>query len=415
MRGLFPEDVGFHHLFLARPMGPLAKCARGSLMNLPARLIGPITGGVMLFASFCLAAPASGGMKTTAKQAYIVDLQTGAVLLDKDSGTPSPPASLSKLMTIYMVFDQLKRGELSLNDKFVVSRKAWKTGGSKMFVEVDKEVRVEDLLRGIIVQSGNDACIVVAEGLSGSEVAFADAMNRKAREIGLTDSHFVNSTGWPADSHMMNPRDVAILARRIIEEFPEYYPYFGEKSFRYNNIKQGNRNPLLYRDTGADGLKTGHTRASGYGLAASAIRNGRRIVMVLTGLPSARKRSMEARQLLDWAYRSFKNYTLFARGAEIEQADVWLGEEDTVPLITESDIKISLPQASRPGLMVKVVYEGPVPAPIEKGAQIAKLVITAPEFRTVEVPLVAGTEIRRMGMLGRLGVAIGHMVWGAER
>ena len=380
------------------------------------RSIGSITvtGCVMLFASFCLAAPAAGGMETTAKQAYIVDLQTGAVLLDKDSGTPSPPASLSKLMTIYMVFEQLKVGKLSLDDKFVVSRKAWKMGGSKMFVEVDKQVRVEDLLRGIVVQSGNDAGIVLAEGLSGSEVEFADAMNRKARDIGLADSHFVNATGWPADSHMMTPRDIAILSRRIVEEFPEYYPYFAEKSFRYNKIKQGNRNPLLYGDTGADGLKTGYTRASGYALAASAIRNGRRIVMVLTGLPSARKRSLEARRLLGWAYASFKNYTLFERGAVVEQANVWLGEEDTVPLVTESDIKISLPRASRRGLKVKVVYEGPVPAPIEKGAQIAKLVIAAPEFRTVEVPLVAGADIGRLGMFDRLGAWIGHTIWGSE-
>ena len=384
-------------------------------MKAPVRSIRPIAGGVMLFASLCLAVPAAGGMETAAKQAYIVDLQTGAVLLDKDSDIPSPPASLSKLMTIYMVFEKLKRGELSLDDKFVVSRKAWKTGGSKTFVEVDKQVRLEDLLRGIIVQSGNDAGIVLAEGLSGSEAAFVDAMNRKARGIGLADSHFVNATGWPADNHMMSPRDVATLARRIIEEFPEYYPYFAEKSFRYNKIKQGNRNPLLYRDTGADGLKTGYTQASGYGLAASAIRNGRRIVMVLTGLPSARKRSLEARRLLGWAYQFFKNYTLFERGAVVEQADVWLGEEDTVPLVTETDIKISLPRASRRGLKVKVVYESPVPAPIEKGAQIAKLVIAAPEFRTVEVPLAAGADISRLGAFGRLGATIGHMLWGAER
>ncbi len=284
-----------------------------------------------------------------------------------------------------------------------------------MFVEVNKQVKIEDLLRGIIVQSGNDASIVVAEALSGSEVAFADAMNRKARDLGLTDSNFVNATGWPADGHMMGPRDIAILARRIIEEFPEYYPYFAEKSFRYNKIKQGNRNPLLYRDTGADGLKTRYTRASGYGLAASAIRKGRRIVMVLTGLPSARKRSQEARRLLNWAFRSFRNYTLFARGAVVEQAGVWLGDEDTVPLVAESDIKISLPRGSRRGLKVKVVYEGPVPAPIEKGAQIAKLVIAAPEFRTVEVPLVAGAAVSRLGALGRVGAAIGHMIWGGER
>ena len=411
----YPEDAAFRLSFPARPMRSLAKHAPVSLMQMRVRPIGAMTGSVMLFVSFCIAAPASGGMETAAKQAYIVDLQTGAVLLDKDSNTPSPPASLSKLMTIYMVFEKLKRGELSLDDKFVVSRKAWKTGGSKTFVEVDKQVSVEDLLRGIVVQSGNDAGIVLAEGLSGSEVGFVDAMNRKARDIGLGDSHFVNATGWPADNHMMSPRDIATLARRIIEEFPEYYPYFAEKSFRYNKIKQGNRNPLLYRDTGADGLKTGYTQASGYGLAASAIRNGRRIVMVLTGLPSARKRSVEARRLLGWAYQSFKNYTLFKGGAVIEQASVWLGTEDIVPLVTKSDIKISLLRASRRGLKVKVVYEGPVPAPIEKGTHIAKLVIAAPEFETVEVPLAAGADIDRLGALGRLGAAIGDMLWGAAR
>ena len=378
------------------------------------RSIRGFAAGSSCIAALCLAPAAPGAMETVAKQAYILDMQTGAVLLEKDPGTPTPPASLSKLMTIYMVFEQLKSGELSLDDKFVVSRKAWRMGGSKMFVEVDKEVRVEDLLRGIIVQSGNDACIVIAEGLSGSESAFADAMNRKAQDIGLTDSYLVNSTGWPADGHLMSPRDLADLARRIIEEFPEYYPYFAEKSFRFNKIKQGNRNPLLYRDTGADGLKTGHTRASGYGLVASAIRNDRRIVMALTGMSSARTRSFEARRLLNWAFQSFRNYTLFEPGAEVERADVWLGREDTVPLVTEHAVKLSLPRTSRRGLKVKVVYEGPVPAPIEKGAEIARLVVAAPGIDTLEVPLVAGADVGQVGMFGRLGAAIGYMVWGAD-
>ena len=377
--------------------------------------IRSIASGAIVAAATCLAATASPGMETTAKQAYIVDLQTGTVLLEKDIATPTPPASLSKLMTLYMVFEQLKQGKLSLDDKFVVSRKAWRMGGSKMFVEVDKRVRVEDLVRGIVVQSGNDACIVVAEALSGSERAFAEAMNRRAKELGLTDSNFVNSTGWPADKHVMSPRDLVALTKRIIEEFPEYYPYFAEKSFRYNKIKQGNRNPLLYRDTGADGLKTGHTRAAGYGLAASAVRDGRRVVLVLTGLPSARTRSFEARRLLDWAYQSFKNYDLFENGAVVETADVWLGEEETVPLVTERDVRISLPRASRRGLKAKVVYEGPVPAPIARGTKIASLVVTAPDFKTLEVPLVAGADVGRTGVFGRLGAAISYMVWGAER
>ena len=379
-----------------------------------ARSIRGFAAGTASLAALCLAALPSSAMETVAKQAYILDFQTGAVLLDKDSLTPTPPASLSKLMTIYMAFEQIKSGKLALDDKFVVSRKAWRMGGSKMFVEVDKQVRVEDLLRGIIVQSGNDACIVIAEGLSGSESAFADAMNRKAEEIGLTDSNLVNSTGWPDDAHLMSPRDLAVTAQRIIEEFPEYYPYFAEKSFRYNKIKQGNRNPLLYGDTGADGLKTGHTRAAGYGLVASAIRNDRRVVMVLTGMSSARTRSFESRRLLNWAFQSFRNYTLFERGAVVERADVWLGEEGVVPLVTERAIKVSLPRASRPGLKVKIVYEGPVPAPIEKGTEIAKLVIAAPDFDTLEVPLVAGADVARVGVFGRLGAAITYMVWGAD-
>ncbi len=379
-----------------------------------ARSIRGFAAGTASLAALCLAALPSSAMETVAKQAYILDLQTGAVLLDKDSATPTPPASLSKLMTIYMAFEQLKSGKLSLDDKYVVSRKAWRMGGSKMFVEVKKQVRIEDLLRGIVVQSGNDACIVIAEGLSGAESAFADAMNRKAEEIGLTDSNLVNSTGWPHDAHLMSPRDLAVLSRRIIEEFPEYYPYFAEKSFRYNKIKQGNRNPLLYGDTGADGLKTGHTRAAGYGLVASAIRNDRRVVMVLTGMPSARTRSFESRRLLNWAFQSFRNYTLFERGAVVDRADVWLGQEDGVPLVTERDIKVSLPRASRPGLKVKIVYEGPVPAPIEKGTKIAMLVIAAPDFETLEVPLVAGADVARVGVFGRLGAAIGYMVWGAD-
>ncbi len=365
--------------------------------------------------ALCLAPAASIGMETRAKQAYIVDLETGSVLLDKDSGTPAPPASLSKLMTTYMVFERLKSGQLSLDDEFVVSRKAWKMGGSKMFVEINKRVRVEDLLRGIIVQSGNDACIVIAEGLSGSEKAFADAMNLRGRQIGLTGSNFVNSTGWPEAGHEMSPRDMALVAQRLIEEFPEYYPYFAEKTFRYNNIKQGNRNPLLYYDSGSDGLKTGYTRASGYGIVASAVRHGRRVIIALTGLPSARVRSFEVRRLLDWAYQSFTNYTLFTKGAVVERADIWLGNEDAVPLVTERDIKISLPRGSRRDLRVRVTYETPIPAPVRKGTRIARLIVTAPNLKTVEAPLLAGADVGERGLFGRLSGVIGYMVWGANR
>ena len=384
----------------------------------PGRIVrpaAPVAATVFCLAVLCLSPWSSAAMETAAKQAWIEDLETGAVLLEKDGTTPVPPASLSKLMTLYMVFERLKRGKLSLDDAFVVSRKAWRKGGSKMFVRVGRKVRLEDLVRGVVVSSGNDASIVVAEGLSGSESAFAEAMNRRAREIGLTGSHFVNATGWPDEGHVMTPRDIAVLSGRLTEDFPEYYPYFAEKSFRYNRIRQRNRNPLLYRDTGADGLKTGYTRAAGYGLAASAIRDGRRVVMVLTGLASARERTSEARRLLDWAYAAFRNYTLFESGAAVETADVWLGEEATVPLVAERDIRITLPRASRAGLKVKAVYEGPVPAPIVRGSRIANLVVTAPGFETVEVPLVAGADVARVGMFGRLGAAISYMLWGPER
>ena len=377
--------------------------------------IRPVTGFAALCAVLCVAVPASGAVRTAAKQAYIVDQRTGAVLLEKNAHAPAPPASLSKLMTLYMVFERLKGGALSLDDEFAVSRKAWRMGGSRTFVEVGSRVRVEDLVRGIAVQSGNDASVVVAEGLSGSERAFAEAMNLKARELGLAHSKFVNASGWPAAGHAMSPRDLAVLARLIIERFPEHYRYFSETSFSYNGIEQRNRNPLLRGDTGADGLKTGYTRAAGYGLVASSIREGRRIVMVLTGLPSARKRSMEARRLLDWAYRTFGNYTLFGSGEEVGRANVRLGEENSVPLVAEQDIVVSLPRAARPGLETRVVHDGPVSAPVARGTRLARLVISAPGSETREVPLVAGEDVARKGAFGRLFAALGRLLWGTDR
>jgi D-alanyl-D-alanine carboxypeptidase (penicillin-binding protein 5/6) len=283
-----------------------------------------------------------------------------------------------------------------------------------MFVKVNSRVRVEDLLRGIITQSGNDACIVIAEGLAGSEAAFADQMTKRARELGLMDSTFTNSTGWPDPEHLMSVRDIALLSMRIIRDFPEYYTMFSEKNFTYNKIKQGNRNPLLYRDSGADGLKTGHTEASGYGLAASARRNGRRVVLVLNGLTSVRQRSSESQRLIDWAFRAFDNYTLFKKGDTVDRADVWLGTETTVPLIVERDIEITLQRRFRRKMKATIIFTGPIPAPIAKGSPIARLVVSAPEFKTLTVPLHAGIEVGQRGMFGRLGAAIRYMIWGSS-
>lgn len=376
----------------------------------PRRLL--LAGLVVFILALWVTAPASA-IETKAKQAILVDDTTGTVLFEKNADELVPPSSMSKIMTIYMVFERLAEGRLKLDDTFLVSEKAWRKGGSKMFVEVGKEVSVENLIQGIIVASGNDACIVVAEGLSGSEEAFAEEMTARAREIGLKASTFKNASGWPEEGHLVTMRDLAWLAHRTIQDFPQYYGYYSEKNFTYNGIKQGNRNPLLYRNTGSDGLKTGHTKVAGYGLTASAVRNGRRLILVVNGLGSMRERAQESQRLLDWGFREFNNYTLLSAGAPVAEADVWLGDVPTVPLVTEKDLVLSLSRKARRGMKVTLVYEGPVPAPIPRGSEIAKLVITAPDTPPLEVPLLAGVDVGKLSMFRRIGAAIGYLVWGA--
>jgi D-alanyl-D-alanine carboxypeptidase (penicillin-binding protein 5/6) len=374
---------------------------------------------VMAALFFAAILPAGGvhgqGIETPAEEAYLVDDVTGAVLLAKNAYRPMPPSSMSKLMTLYLVFEQLSVGSLKLEDEFKVSVKAWRMGGSKMFVREGTSVSIEDLLRGVIVQSGNDACIVLAEGLAGSEEAFVVEMNRKAQEIGLNNSHFVNATGWPADGHEMSPQDLAKLAQLLIHEFPQYYGYFKEKNFKYNDIQQGNRNPLLYKNMGADGLKTGHTEAAGYGLTASAMRGDRRLILVVNGLKSVSQRAREAERLLKWGFREFNNYAMFKAGEKVEDAEVWLGESGAVPLVTDKDVTVTLPRKHRADMKVAVVYDGPIPAPIAQGTQVAKLVITTPEREPTEIPLYAGESVEQLGIMGRLFAALGHLVWGAAQ
>ncbi len=353
-------------------------------------------------------------IETAAKQAILIDAETGAVLFEKNADEPTPPSSMSKVMTVYMVFEHLKDGSLSLDDKFPVSKKAWRKGGSKMYVLIDTSVRLEDLLRGAIVQSGNDAAIVIAEGLAGSEEAFAAEMNEKAREIGLENSSFRNASGWPEEGHVMSARDIATVSRRTILDFPEYYHYYQEKSFTYAGIRQGNRNPLLYRNMGADGLKTGSTEAGGFGLATSAVRDGQRLILVLNGLPSARVRANDAQRLIEWGFREFNNFTLFQAGETVEKAAVWLGAEPVVPLVIAKHLVVTLPRTARRKAKITVAYTGPITAPIKKGEEIAKLVITAPGVKTVEVPLQAGAEVERLGLFGRLSAAIGYLLWGGS-
>jgi serine-type D-Ala-D-Ala carboxypeptidase (penicillin-binding protein 5/6) len=354
-------------------------------------------------------------IETMAREALLVDMDTGAVLLEKNADQPMPPASMSKIMTVYMVFSRLREGKLAMEDTLPVSEHAWRKGGcvsdgSTMCLKLGERVKIEDLIRGVIVQSGNDASIVIAEGLAGSEEAFASAMNKKAKEIGLKGSVFRNATGLPEPDQFMTARDLVILAERTIEDFPEYYHYYSEKEFTYNGIKQGNRNPLLYKSVGADGLKTGHTKEAGYGLTASAKQGDRRVVIVVTGLPSMSARAEESERLISYAFREFENITLVKAGEQVETASVWLGEEDTVPLQAAQDVVITVPRRARADMKVAVVYDGPVPAPIRKGDVIAKLSTSAPGIATVEVPLVAGADVERRGPIGRALAALGSLV-----
>jgi D-alanyl-D-alanine carboxypeptidase (penicillin-binding protein 5/6) len=366
-----------------------------------------------LTASLALVAPSAAmAIEISASQAILIDFQTGQVIFEKDADLSMTPSSMSKIMTVYKMFERLKDGRLALTDSFVVSEKAWRKKGSKMFVAVNSRVKVEDLIRGIVVQSGNDASIVVAEGLAGTEDAFAAELNETARELGMSNSNFVNASGWPSPDHRTTARDLAKLALATIRNFPDYYHYYSEHSFSYNGIKQGNRNPLIYRDVGADGLKTGHTEAGGFGLTASAIRGGRRLVAVLNGMPSKKARGRDAERLLDWGFREFNNYTLFEKNAEVSTASVWMGAESSVSLVLPDSLTLTLPVKARRKMVVKVAMNSPVPARIKKGDQLARLKIEIPGRATMEFPLLAGDDVERLGAISRLAAALRFILFG---
>ncbi len=356
-------------------------------------------------------------VESLAKQVVLMDAETGAILFERKANIPMAPASMSKLMTIFMIFERLRDGRLSLDDTFRVSENAWRKGGAKsgsstMFLEPGKRARIEDLIRGIIVQSGNDACIVIAEGISGSEDAFANEMTDRARQLGLLQSNFKNSTGWPHPDHKISPKDLALLAKFTIEQFPEYYHYYSERSFVYNGIKQNNRNPLIYKNMGVDGLKTGHTVDSGYGLISSATRGDRRLILVVNGLQSKKERSREPERLLEWGFREFDNYSLLNAGEVIEEALVWLGKETKVPLIIEKDLKLTMHKKARREMKVTVNYLTPIAAPIKKGDKLATLVVSAPGESSLHVPLIAAKDVERLGLIGRLIAGFNYILWG---
>ena len=388
---------------------PIAATAPALAQRKPARGRGapaaPVATGV----------PAStpiGSLDTAAKWAYISDFNSGATLLDKDADATMPPSSMTKLMTMYIVYGLLKSGRLTLNQELPVSEKAWKMQGSKMFVPVGGQVRVEDLIRGVVVDSGNDACIVFAEAIAGSEDQFVELMNQKAMEIGLTNTHYKNCTGWPDPEQHMSCRDIATIARRVISEYPEYYHYDGERSFKYGGIEQENRNPLVQKGL-ADGLKTGHTEAGGYGVVGSALRGSRRVIVVINGLLSMHARREESERLLEWAFREFENVTLFSAADTVEDAKVWLGTRATVPLVGGRDLVITMPRQWRQTAKIEVQYQTPVTAPINRGDVLGKLVVSGQGVPSMDVPLLAGLDVPRLGLPGRAISVVSRYVLGS--
>ena len=347
---------------------------------------------------------AQAAIATSANHALLMDAQSGEVLWQKDAFTPMPPASMSKLMTIDLLFQRIKDGRLKLKDTLPVSERAWRErSGSEMFVRVGDRISVENLIRGIVIQSGNDACVVVAEAIGGTVEGFVAMMNARARELGLKRSHFVNPDGLPdPPGQMMSAYDLAMLARHVIYNYPSLYHYFGEKDFVWSNIHQPNRNPLLFNTPGADGLKTGHIDISGYGLIGSALRNGRRIIVVANGLASEKDRADEGARLVEIGFREFRRYELFKTGETIVDAAVFGGSEPAVPLATKEPVNITLQVDSRPGMKVSVHYVGPLRAPIAQGQRVGTLMVTAPDFPGMTVPLYAAHNVAQTGIFGRL-------------
>lgn len=351
---------------------------------------------------------------TKAQTAFVLDQTTGTVLLNKDGETPMPPASMSKLMTLYMAFEAIRRGKsdggLDLNEELPVSEHAQSYGGSSMFLRSGETVTVEDLIRGIIVLSGNDACVVIAEALSpdGTEYGFARLMTQRAQQLGMTNSTFTNSNGWPQPGHLMSMRDLATLSDRLITDFPEFYPLFAETEFEFDNrvpSNRLNRNPLLTMGIGADGLKTGHTQEAGYGLTGSAKQGDRRVIFVISGMDTVAERAQESQAIVNWAFRQFAMRPLAKEGQQFAQADVWMGSEASVGLVAAEDISILMPALAGNEIEGEVIYTGPVNAPIAAGDQLAEFVFTLEGLPETRLPLVADRAIERGGFVSRVSTA----------
>lgn len=351
---------------------------------------------------------AATAFETRATAAYVIDHGTGTVLMSKNADVPLPPASMSKLMTLHMLFEALRDGRVDLDDEFRVSARAAAMGGSSMFLREGERVKVRDLIPGIIVMSGNDACIVVAEALAGTEEDFARMMTGRARALGMENTTLKNATGWPHPEHRMSLHDLAILARRLIEEFPEYYPYFAQKEFAFDNrvpANRFNRNPLLGLGLGVDGLKTGHTQEAGFGLVASAQQGGRRVTFVYSGLATAEDRAQEGERILSWALRHFMQRKLGAAGDEVARAPVWLGAQGSVGLALAEPLEILVPALLQGGVTAEARFAAPVEAPVKAGTVLGELVVQVPELEELRVPLVAAGDVAAGGVAIRLRAA----------
>jgi D-alanyl-D-alanine carboxypeptidase (penicillin-binding protein 5/6) len=358
--------------------------------------------------------------QTSAPVAILVDADNGTVLFEKNADQPVPPSSLAKLMTAEVVFNEIVQGRLKLDEEFIISEDAWRRGGapsrtSSMFAPIHSKVSVQDLLHGVVIQSANDACIALAQGISGNETAFAIAMNKRARELGLTNSNFTNATGLPDRAMKASVRDLAKLADHIIHTYPQFYGIYGEKEFTWNNIRQFNRNPLLNMNIGADGMKTGYTEDGGYGLVGSAIQNNWRLIVVVNGLKSEKERADEARRLLEWGYRTFEARLLFAEGQTIGEAKVFGGTAGSVPLVAAGPVNLMVPRNTNERIVARIVYTGPVQAPIERGQPIGKLRVSRGDIVALEIPLTAAESVARGGIAGRAFDAVSELVIGFVR
>jgi D-alanyl-D-alanine carboxypeptidase (penicillin-binding protein 5/6) len=353
-----------------------------------------------------LAAACGGGspaaaqsFTTLAAQAILVDADSGTVLFEKAADEPMAPASMAKLMTAEVIFNEIRQGRLSLDSEFVISENAWRkggsaSGGSSMFAQLNSRIKLSDLLRGIIVQSGNDACIAVAEGIAGSEENFARMMTERARALGLTKSAFKNATGLGHPDQKVTARELAKLGLHIIETYPEHYGIYSEREFTWNRIRQQNRNPLLTMDVGADGMKTGNIDESGFGLVGSAVQNGQRLIVVVNGLKTARDRANESRKLLDWGFRAFEPRLLFDKGEVVGAASVFGGDRGAVPLVAKKPVRLLMPRGSAGDrITARIVYNGPVAAPVRQGTEVGRLRVTRGDVQALDLPLYAGADI----------------------